>query len=52
MVQLKAFNEQYRELERQIADTELRLIGLPEKNKNKETRVLESKYISELHTLR
>jgi len=50
--QLRKNNKEYIEMERRINDTEMKLVGLPDRNKTIKERMLETEYINRLNDLR
>ena len=45
LLELKANSKKYRDLEKDISNVELKLLDLPSRNKSKQERLLESKYL-------
>ena len=51
-MQIKTHCAQIRQLERTVAHTELRLLGLPDKNRTRREKVLQMQYIDDLQQMR
>ena len=47
-LQIKTCDAEIQQLERTIAHTELKLLGLPDRNKNRKEKVLQHQYIDDL----